>query len=396
MVKPIIITPEDKDKEIPKKIDNTWVKLDGLNGYRLDGIDFSYDHTAGEEGETGMLLLRNCTGCTISNCKFHDKKTKGNFITLLGKSSSANVIEHCEFSKHTFDSDNGGESIRIGNSSFSSCNFKTTIQFCYFHDLKGDVETVSIKSRGNTLQNNRHENCQSNFTIRHGGSNIIKNNVFIGLGGIRVYGDNNQIEGNVHINNNFVSIGKINDKKDAKQFRPMIIGYGSLENDPNFDRSCGDGCSHAVYAPAISNSIKDNKFYNCEGTCVLWGYKEYTVEEAKCTQKHDDEKKVIKKYTLKKGIRPTENRFENNTLINDNGPRDSKSPSFVGIPEGGTLENNTFTGNSLFGENAKRGILQPEAAKPLQTFELRIPNVWRQLTQADLEHLQVKGAVLLP
>jgi hypothetical protein len=259
----IKITPTRQDR-IPERVSTDYVMVERMENYTIRDRDFSYDKDSEEEGGgEGMLVLKNCKNVTVLNCKFHDKSTKGNFITLLGPDSKENTIDQCEFWNHIFSSENGGEPIRIGNSSTSGCEFKTTIKYCYFHDLRADEETVSIKSCGNILQNNRHENCKSSFTIRHGGSNIIKNNVFIGSGGIRAYGENNRITDNVHINNN-------NGEDD--KYQPLRIDNGNLEDDPNFDRRCGDGCSHAVYARAKNNTIEGNTYYNCKDACVYWGF----------------------------------------------------------------------------------------------------------------------------
>ena len=53
------------------------------------------------------------------------------------------------------------------------------------------------------------------FVIRHGGFNKIRNNLFIGSGGIRVYGsDSNEIRGNYHKNNS------------SSEKPPLVIAMG--------------------------------------------------------------------------------------------------------------------------------------------------------------------------
>jgi len=161
----------------------------------------------------------------VSNCEFHDKKKEGLFIRIMGEKSKDNLIERCTFWDHTFEGENGGEAIRIGNSDVSGCWFNTTVRYCHFRNLKGDPESVSIKSCGNVLENNIHEECDANVTIRHGGFNKIRNNVFIGSGGIIVCGEGNEITGNYHKNNN-----NENDKR-----RPLVLWKGNVETDPCFD-----------------------------------------------------------------------------------------------------------------------------------------------------------------
>jgi hypothetical protein len=171
-------------------------------------------------------------------------------IKIIGGKSKDNVIEGCKFYKFDYDGEENAEPVRIGDSRLSHCSFNTTIKYCHFDHLKADVETVSVKSCGNVLENNKHENCRSSFVIRHGGYNKIRNNLFIGSGGIRVYGEGNEIRGNYHENNS------------SSDKPPLIIGNGSFENDPNFEFNGGprkkdeegeEGCGHAVYARAKNN-----------------------------------------------------------------------------------------------------------------------------------------------
>jgi len=83
--------------------------------------------------------------------------------------------------------------------------------------LKGDSETVSIKSCGNVLENNIQEKYESNFTIRYDDFNTIRNNMFIGSGGITVSGDSNAIMHNYHQNN------------DNSDFLPLAVCKDGLE-----------------------------------------------------------------------------------------------------------------------------------------------------------------------
>jgi Chondroitinase B len=178
--------------------------------------------------------------------------------------------------------------------------------------------------------------CDGNITVRHGGRNIIQNNVFEGpAGGIRILGCGNKIIGNYH---------KDNDNGSVKR-RPLIIQNGLRERDPNFDDNCKpkdkEG-STATYAQAIKNLIEDNIYENCEGTCVSWGWKQ-KVEEGK------------PEHTRK----PKNNEFRRNILIADR--KDSEFLKFINKGEG-----NIFEDNKMFGDKAKRGDLREESVERLE------------------------------
>jgi Chondroitinase B len=325
-----------------KKFTDQRIEIEDCTNCKIIGCDFSYD---GEDEV--MLILNNCVGCVVSDCEFHDKVKKGLFIKIVGEKSKDNVIERCVFRDHTFPDDNGGESICIGNSACSSCEFNTTIRYCHFRNLKGDPETVSIKSCGNILENNIHEKCESNFTIRHGGFNTIRDNMFIGCGGIRVFGDGNAITGNYHQNNH------------NSDFPPLALCKGSVDTDPSFS---SDGKpsgkkhddTHDEYVAAKNNLIEGNTYENCEGTCVVWG------------KKNKPEHTRIPKW----------NKFRKNTLIADD--NDSRLLKF----DETEVADNEFEDNQLYGENAKSGDIPEEAIKKLSTRpEIKIPDAGPKATK---------------
>jgi hypothetical protein len=84
--------------------------------------------------------------------------------------------------------------------------------------LKGDSETVSIKSCGNVLENNIQEKTESNFTIRHDGVNSIRNIMSIDSGSITVSGDSNAVTDNYHQNS------------DNSDSLPLVVRKGGIES----------------------------------------------------------------------------------------------------------------------------------------------------------------------
>src|SRR5215213_5899841 len=195
-----------------KTFDTEGLTLKDCKRVTVKNCDFSYNKT-----DTDMLYLSNCQDCTIQNNKFHDKSTKGLGIKATGASTKNIIIEANEMYKLTYSDSNGGEPIRLGNSDFSGCFFNCIVRNNYFHDLAADPETISVKSCGNIIENNRHENCKSSFVVRHGGLCTIRNNQFKGEGGIRIYGFGNKITGN-HFKDN-----------QSSKFPPITLGAGTAE-----------------------------------------------------------------------------------------------------------------------------------------------------------------------
>ena len=70
-----------------------------------------------------------------------------------------------------------------------------------------------------------------------------------------------------------------------------------------------------------------------------------------------------KKYTLKGPIRPSKNKFRNNTIVADDVDTDSTLVKFSAKVE--EVADNMFEANKLFGENAKRGDILQEAINTL-------------------------------
>lgn len=236
-----------------KQYKSSGLSLSGKKNVLIKNCDFSVNKSDGS-----MLSLSNCQDCRIEGCKFHDKTTKGVALKIAGENTKRIVVEDCEFYKLTYSDSNGGEPVRIGNSHSSGCWFDCTVRNCYFHHLAADPETISIKSCGNLVEFCTHENNKSSFVVRHGGFATIRNNLFKGEGGIRVYGYGNTIE-----NNHF------QDNKSSK-FPPLTLGAGNVEKDPNFtspDKPSGkEGKSHANYAQINKNTIRNNTYQNCSST----------------------------------------------------------------------------------------------------------------------------------
>jgi hypothetical protein len=248
-------------------------------------------------------------GCTVSKCKFHDKDTVGEALKIDGEKTKDNIVEDCEWWDLSYDEGTGGEPVRLGNSRVSHLFINSIIRNCTFKDLRADVETISIKSCGNIIERCRHENCKSSMVIRHGHTNTIQDNEFIGEGGIRVYGKDNKILRNHFKENN------------SKQFPPLTLVNGDTENEPN-EGASGSSNIHASYTQVRNNEITGNTFENCS-KCVVWGSDPRT-------------------------FKPQGVKFRNNKVI-----ADRVASLVIEFSGGAKPEGNEFANNELLGTKAR-------------------------------------------
>ena len=346
-----------------------------------------------------QLHLSNCQGCVILKCTFRDKHNAGLALLIDGEESENNKVVGCTFSdltlsdeykrefKEKHDKAVNAEPIRLGGSPISGCWFGTTVSWCLFDKLAADVETVSIKSCGNILENNIHNDCESSITIRHGGCNIIRNNMFIGSGGIRVYGFKNEITGNYHKNNS------------NKNKPPLTIGTATWEDYPNFNnkgeppvKNTGEhikekGCSHHVYARAKFNTIADNTYDNCKVVCVSWGTGRNKLKK----EKGDFDKKVCKDDKtfgpLKEYLPPTNNVFINNKASAEDENKDSTFMKGLTDEDRADMtnqeNNNKFQGNKW--HNVTHGDLPDEPHDSGEPVPLTMPKAGPDEMPPDLE-----------
>jgi len=96
---------------------------------------------------------------------------------------------------------NGGETIRIGTSTYSMHNSGTLVENNVFDRCDGEVEIISSKSNGNIYRGNLFLRSRGTLTLRHGDGNVVERNVFLGhgkdyTGGIRVINRNQTVRGN--------------------------------------------------------------------------------------------------------------------------------------------------------------------------------------------------------
>ncbi|WP_019991221.1 chondroitinase-B domain-containing protein [Rudanella lutea] len=134
-------------------------------------------------------------------------------------------IDHNYFGPRPRLGSNGGETIRVGVSTFSLTSSRTLIEENYFYHCNGEVEIISIKSCDNHIRRNLFVECEGGLVLRHGNRNLIEGNVFLGngkphTGGVRVINAGHKIW-----NNYFADL-------NGEDFRSALTIMNAVPNSP--------------------------------------------------------------------------------------------------------------------------------------------------------------------
>ena len=205
--------------------------------------------------ENGKNLANNSrvTNCVIDNYNNPDRLADDNWIAMFGKnnrfdhnhiSNKKNLgttiivelndirnqdnrhrIDHNYFGERMRLGSNGGETMRVGNSTFSRLSSRTIVEDNYFYKCSGEVEIISVKSGDNILRRNTFFECEGGLVLRHGNRNTIESNFFIGnhkpnTGGVRVINAGHKI-----YNNFFYQL-------DGERFRSALTILNGVPNSP--------------------------------------------------------------------------------------------------------------------------------------------------------------------
>ncbi|MBM3760683.1 MAG: hypothetical protein FJW36_10605 [Acidobacteria bacterium] len=97
--------------------------------------------------------------------------------------------------------ENGGETIRVGDSATSLQPGKCVVEENWFTRCDGEIEVISNKSCENVYRGNVFRECAGTLTLRHGNSCVVEGNVFLGegypqSGGVRIIGEDHVVERN--------------------------------------------------------------------------------------------------------------------------------------------------------------------------------------------------------
>lgn len=142
----------------------------------------------------------------VDHCYFAGKNNSGALLVvwlngLPADKPNYHRIDHNYIGERPDLGQNGGEGMRIGDSSTSFNISRTTVEANYFHDCSGEVEIISNKSCENSYSGNTFEDCAGALTLRHGNRCTVEGNFFFGnnksgSGGVRIIGEDHKVYNN--------------------------------------------------------------------------------------------------------------------------------------------------------------------------------------------------------
>jgi len=137
----------------------------------------------------------------VDHCTFLDKRSQGVTVTVFpvdeASRNNHHLIDHNYFGYRQNLGSNGGETMRLGTSTYSLTTCGTNVEANYFDRCNGELEIISNKSCGNTFKDNTFWECAGTLTFRHGHDNLATGNAFFGngkeyTGGIRIINERNK------------------------------------------------------------------------------------------------------------------------------------------------------------------------------------------------------------
>ncbi|WP_316751381.1 polysaccharide lyase 6 family protein [Pedobacter gandavensis] len=201
-------------------IDGVWLLVDGLsfvNGFLNEGdvIGFSeqssfcritntavVDYNSPDEKVDYRWLSLRGNHNRVDHCFFKGKRHQGvTLIVWLSEKPNYHQIDHNYFGPRPELGRNGGETIRIGTSTWSFHDSFTIVEENVFEHCDGELEAVSNKSCRNIIRNNLFYECKATLTLRHGNHAEVYGNFFIGngkpkTGGVRIIGEDHIVHDN--------------------------------------------------------------------------------------------------------------------------------------------------------------------------------------------------------
>ncbi len=168
------------------------------------------------------------TSNRVDHCLLRGKRNEGATLTVWLPTNGIpndHVIDHNFFDDRTYTEDNGGESMRVGDSSTSTNSSRTLVESNYFYRCSGDPEIISSKSCDNVYRYNTFVDSEGCLVFRHGKRCTALGNFFFGnnktnTGGIRIID-----EGHTVINNYFQDLRG----RQARSALSMVTG---ITNSP--------------------------------------------------------------------------------------------------------------------------------------------------------------------
>ena len=169
----------------------TGVNINSVYAYHIIYVDGISQNTVISyiNIENKLIDANNLTGTALLNSMVQLVGNPNNDPTFANNAR----IHHCSFQNmrgnggKDIGADFGCEPIRIGNSSSSTCNLSTIVEYCVFNNVGlADNETISIKSMNNVIRYNTFSNNSFGYvSFRNGNNNIAYGNFHINSAGVR-------------------------------------------------------------------------------------------------------------------------------------------------------------------------------------------------------------------
>lgn len=238
----------------------------------------------------------------VDHCHFEGKNHEGALLVVwLTGQANHHRIDHNYFTNIPHLGRNGGETIRVGTSTKSMTESRTTVEYNLFEACDGEIEIISNKSRFNVYRYNTFRNNDGTLTLRHGNDCEVYGNFFFGgagksSGGVRIIGERHKV-----YNNYFQDLS-------GKGFRGAISMVNGVPDSP-LNR----------YFRVIDAEVVNNTIVSCEEPLAIG-------------EGNDSERTLPPKDCL----------IANNIVMNTTG---SDAITYTDTPENMTYQSNYMTGN---------------------------------------------------
>jgi poly(beta-D-mannuronate) lyase len=210
----------------------------------------------------------------VDHCRLEGKRNEGaTLVVWLGDGPAEHRIDHVHFGPRPRLGKNGGESIRVGDSTTSMVAARVIVEQNHFEQCSGEVEIISNKSCENIYRHNTFVRCEGALTLRHGNRCLVEGNYFLGegkryTGGVRIIGEGHRV-----VNNYFAdlqgdetraAISMMNGIPNSPlegyfQVKDAVVAFNTLVNCKwNMAIGLGDKKNNVVLPPkdcAVANNL---------------------------------------------------------------------------------------------------------------------------------------------
>ncbi len=262
----------------------------------------------------------------VDHCRLQGKTSRGaTLVVWLYEGGGQHSIRRNHFGPRPLLGQNGGETIRLGDSETAHLVGNTAVEGNLFEECNGETEAVSNKSCENVYRGNVFLRCSGTLTLRHGHRCLVERNLFLGekargSGGVRIIGSDHTV-----VNNYFEAL-------EGDDYRSALCIMNGIPDSP------ANG-----YQPVERAIVAHNAFVECKRTIVIGA--------------DNDEKTQVP---------PNHCLFANNVIVSRRGPMIDLWPEATNIR---WLGNRCF-GLGELGIEEQPGVMRLDAA-PLKRGQLR-------------------------